>query len=207
MIYNRIHERLKALLSEVDTYIEEPSTFGTLDAHLVSAMHLIGLVFGEESHYYTSLNTWKDAEYARMDAQAEFLRTTLVHATKDVEAGLTSSLDVKITGDVMDDLLQLAKQTLRDDKKDVAAVLIAAALEDSLKRCARLNGLDVDDKALPQVISALKSEGVRVGGQKGLVRVLPEFRNAALHANWSDLEEADVASVIGFVEQFLARNF
>ena len=101
-----------------------------------------------------------------------------------------------------------AKIALREEQKDVAAVLVAAALEDSLKRCARLNGLEISERAsLTQVINTLKSDGLKVGGQKGVVNAPPDFRNAALHANWSEIAETDVASVIGFVEQFLVRNF
>ena len=90
-----------------------------------------------------------------------------MHALQDFEAGLMAELDTRITGEVISDLLQLAKIALRDSRKDVAAVLVAAALEDSLKRCARLNGLEISEKTpLTQVIKALKSEGVRVGGQR-----------------------------------------
>ena len=78
--------------------------------------------------------------------------------------------------------------------------LVAAALEDSLKRYARSNGLEISETAsLSQVISALKSEGLGVGGQKGVVNTLPQFRNAALHANWGGIAETDVACVIAFV--------
>ena len=207
VISDRIYERFKVLLAEVDMCIEQGSTIGSLEANFVSATYLIDTVFGEDSHYSRSLTQWRDDQHTHVDVKAEFLRTTLSHAINDLDAGLTSALDLKITGDVMDDLLQLARQTLRDGQKNVAAVLIAAALEDSLKRCARLHGLDIEGKFLPEVIRALNSSGVRVGGQKGAIKMLPDFRNAALHANWSEVEETDVASVIAFVEQFLMRNF
>ena len=38
--------------------------------------------------------------------------------------------------------------------KDVAAVLACAALEDALKRFGRLKGLQVEDKAMQEVVNA-----------------------------------------------------
>ena len=205
----QIHKRLKGILVEVESFVNSPSSVGALEGHFIGAMHLIGKVFGTSSDYYESLEEWKKEVWNySFDISSDLLRTILVHALQDFEAGLMAELDTRITGEVISDLLQLAKIALRDSRKDVAAVLVAAALEDSLKRCARLNGLEISEKTpLTQVIKALKSEGVRVGGQKGVANTLPGFRNAALHANWAEIAETDVASVIGFVEQFLVRNF
>ena len=208
MTAEQIHERFKLLLVEVGSY-DSSSSVAVLEAHFVGSMNLIGKVFGTSSDYYKSLKDWKSGiwDYA-VEASTGLLRTLLVHALQDYEAGLATDLDTRITGEVIGDLLRLAKTALREGQKDVAAVLVAAALEDSLKRYARLNGLDISEKAsLNQVIGALKSEGLRVGGQKGILNTLPHFRNAALHANWAGIAETDVAGVIAFVEEFLVRNF
>ena len=89
----------------------------------------------------------------------------------------------------------------------MAAVLATAALEDSLKRYARANGLDTEEKTMTQVINALKSKGFVSGAQKSLLGAMPKIRNAALHAEWGKISEPEVNSVIGFVEQFLLSNF
>lgn len=205
----QIHKRFKRLLVEVESYANPPSSVAVLEAHFVGSMNLIGKVFDTSSEYYKSLEDWKIGIWDHtVEASASLLRTILVHALQDYEAGLATDLDTRITGEVISDLLRLAKTALRDEQKDVAAVLVAAALEDSLKRYARLKGLEISEKAsLSQVISALKSEGLGVGGQKGVVNTLPQFRNAALHANWAGIAETDVAGVIAFVEEFLVRNF
>ena len=209
MTAEHIHQRFKEILVEVESYVNLPSSVGVLEGHFLGAMNLIAKVFGTSSDYSKSLEEWKKAvwDYSP-NVSADLIRTILTHALQDYEAGLMIELDTRVTGEVISDLVRLAKLALRADQKDVAAVLVAAALEDSLKRCARLNGLDITEKmSLTQVINALKSDGLRVGGQKGVVNALPNFRNAALHANWSEIVETDVASVIGFVEQFLVRNF
>jgi len=55
--------------------------------------------------------------------------------------------------------------------KDFAAVPACATLEDTLKRLARLNQLEVDDKSMHEVVAALKSRGGAAGAQKSLLDV------------------------------------
>jgi hypothetical protein len=86
-------------------------------------------------------------------------------------------------------------------------VLACASLEDALKRYARENNLEVDDKVMQEVVSALKSKGLVSGAQKSLLDTMPKLRDFAMHANWDKLTSADVGSIIGFVEQFLLSHF
>ena len=86
-------------------------------------------------------------------------------------------------------------------------MLVCAALEDALKRYARAEGLSVDDKDMQSVVGALKSKGLVGGFQKTLLDTMPKIRDYAMHANWDKINETDVGSVIGFVEQFLISKF
>ena len=104
-----------------------------------------------------------------------------------------------------------AKTLLRildvDPEHEVFAVFASAALEDSLKRYALVNGLNVDNKQMTEVINALKSKGLVSGAQKSLLDAMPKIRNYALHADWEKISEPDVNSIIGYVEQFLLSKF
>lgn len=85
------------------------------------------------------------------------------------------------------DFIVLAKQSLAEGYKDVAAVLASAALEDSLKRYAIANGLSVDDGSMTGVINALKSKGLVSGAQKSLLDAMPKIRNYAMHTDWEKI--------------------
>jgi hypothetical protein len=89
----------------------------------------------------------------------------------------------------------------------VACVLACAALEDSLKRFAVLNGLQVDGKSMDDVVGLLKGAGLVAGAQAKTLSTLPRIRNYAMHADWGKLSATEAGSVIGFVEQFLLVNF
>ena len=117
------------------------------------------------------------------------------------------NVDLRISGEVFGDFIVLAKHSLAEGHKDVAAVLVCAALEDALKQYAVANGLNVDDKSMTDVINALKSKGLVSGAQKSLLGSMPKIRDYAMHANWEKISEPDVSGVIGFVEQFLLTKF
>lgn len=128
-------------------------------------------------------------------------------AKDDFENGYLFDVELRVSGEVFGDFVALAKQSLSEGHKDVAAVLACAALEDALKRFAAVNGLIVDDKSMQEVVNALKGSGLVAGAQKTLLDAMPRIRNHALHAEWSKLSDPDVSGVIGFVEQFLLSKF
>lgn len=129
---------------------------------------------------------------------------------RDIEAGLIGTLSQQITGDVLTDFIQLARTTLNrngDDAKNVAAVLAAAAFEDTIRRMgANLAGIS-DQRDLADVLIALKEKGVIQSQQIGIAQAYLNFPNYALHANWDKVQREAVHSVLGFVEQLLLKHF
>ena len=49
--------------------------------------------------------------------------------------------------------------------------------------------------------------GLTKGAQSKLLRSYVTVRNKAFHAEWDKIDEPDIRSVIGFVEQFLLTHF
>lgn len=76
-----------------------------------------------------------------------------------------------------------------------------------MKRYAILNHLDVEGKTMTDVVNALKGASLVSGAQKSLLDAMPKIRNMAMHGDWAKITEPDVASVLGFVEQFLLSKF
>jgi len=111
-----------------------------------------------------------------------------------------------VSAEIFGDFIALGKQTL-DENKDVAAVLVCAALEDALKRAAMQKGLDVEDKDMPEVINALKANGVIKGSQAPIAKGYAKLRNKAFHAEWDKIDKPEVGSAIGFAEQFILEHF
>ncbi len=138
---------------------------------------------------------------------AESLDGVLLNTREEIEAGLITSIASEAAGEVIGDIVALAKSQLREGYKDVAAVLAAAALEDALKRKAQELGINVENKTLSSVINSLKSKAFFKGAQAPIVSSYVKLRNAAMHADWTKISETDVSSLLGFLEPFLVEHF
>jgi hypothetical protein len=171
-----------------------------------SVQNLILAVIGQQSPHY--LNFSKAYEKCSgSESQVSTLNGIFQSAKEDFLGGYVFDLDLRISGEVFGDFVVLARQSLSEGHKDVAAVLACAALEDALKKYASVKELDVSDKTMSEVVKALKAEGLVSGAQKSLLEAMPRIRNMAMHAEWHKISEPDVSSVIGFVEQFLLTKF
>lgn len=171
-----------------------------------SAQSLIRAVFGENSPQY--LNFSKVCSNCSGFGGEVWTLFSLFDAAKsDFEGGYVFDVDLRVSGEVFGDFVALARHSLSEGNRNVAAVLACAALEDALKRYAVVNELAVEGKSMADVVNALKSAGLVAGAQKTLLDAMPRIRNLALHGDWAKLSDPDVASVLGFVESFLLNKF
>ncbi len=200
-----VDERIKKRFDELAKEMEASGPF-EWDKWKISALNLLKTVFGTDSVHYQYLNEICK-ELRRKIGVDRAARSMFRAAKEDYEGGYVFSLENTVSGEVFGDFVNLAKQSLREGYKDVAAVLACAALEDTLKRYACSNDLDVEDKPMQEVVNALKSKGLVKGAQRTLLDTMPRIRDYAMHANWNKFTAEDVSSVIGFVEQFLLEHF
>ena len=171
-----------------------------------SCQSVIKAIFGKESPHYVNF-TNEMSQCINHESHVNSLKGIFRSAKEDFEGGYVFNVELRVSGEVFGDFVVLAKQSLSEGHKDVAAVLASAALEDALKRYASVNGLSVDDKSMQEVVNALKSRGLVSGAQKSLLDTMPKIRDYAMHANWDKLSGTDVSSIIGFVEQCLLTHF
>jgi len=138
------------------------------------------------------------------------VRGTLKNLKAELDTGLAGSLQKRLTGEVLTDLVQLARTVLDnpgDDAKNVASVLAAAAYEDTIRRMGSSFAGMMGERDLSDVIEGLKNKGVLVSPQLGIAQSFLNFRNRALHANWDQIDRAAVNSVLGFVQELLLKHF
>ena len=213
MLSNKIQKRFQELQDKTNEL--EISRSGNRYAAYVwiswatSAQDLIKSVHGQNSPYY--VNFVESLEKCKLVSGYVPDVITLVSifrsAKEAFEGGYVFDVELSLSGEVLGDFVTLAKEALTNGHKDVAAVLASAALEDALKRYARVIGLDVEDAAMTETINALKSKGLVSGASKSLLEAMPSIRNNALHARWEKIDEASVNGIIAYVEHFLLANF
>jgi len=146
-------------------------------------------------------------EHIKAENTIQQCKGVLRSIASDIRAGRLGSIRLEYQGQVFADLVNVAKAAMAEGTKDVAAVLAAASLEDTLKRYGQAKGLDVEDKDLTEVVNALKSVGLLSATQGSLLRGMVPFRNKALHAEWAKMDTAEILVVLAFVEEFLVKHF
>lgn len=170
-----------------------------------ATLHLLESIYGSQSQKCQTFR--KEIENARDNYSVIRASSGVLDTIKEeLLSGLVGSLNLQAQGGVFGDFITLARQSL-DESKDVAAVLVSAALEDTLKRFALQNGLNVADADMPEVINALKSKGLLKGPQASVVQSYVQLRNKAFHAEWDKIEKETVNSAISFTETFLLEHF
>jgi hypothetical protein len=157
-------------------------------------------VYGEGSPQVQSLKpnfAWSD------------LQGILRGIKADVETGLLGTVERRVSGEVIADMLLLAKEALADGSegaKNVAAVLTAASYEDTIRKMgATLAGVQ-GRPDLADVIVALKNAKILLGAPLTTALGYLKFRNDALHADWDKLNPAVVGSCLAFVEQVILQH-
>jgi hypothetical protein len=192
---------------------------GVGNASLLSqgCVSLLSLVYGPKSAQIDNFNSfvaaihkgegntgWK-GQQASVAAQG-----ALKNLKREIESGLTGNFKLQVTGEVLTDFIQLARTALNesgDGAKNVAAVLTAAAFEDTIRRMGETFAGVIGKDDLSEVLKRLKDAGVIQSPQVGIAQAYLSFRNHALHANWDKVERESIQSVLGFVEQLLLKHF
>ena len=138
-------------------------------------------------------------------------RAALATMSAELDGGLLGSLRAHLTGEVLTDLLSLARDALKDaldpSAFQVAAVLAAASFEGTLRHMAEdLAGVTGRPK-LAALVDELRKAKVLEGAAFRTAQNNLAFRNDALHGDWAKLDRATVESVIAFVEGLLLKHF
>ncbi|MFC1793047.1 hypothetical protein ACFL3Q_05620 [Planctomycetota bacterium] len=205
-----ISQRLDELIQLIQS--DEPETIGEVTSGTITILEKLYGTNSEKLKAYNQM--YQDYvrnpnKYSMIVRDSEILYNTkgiLKSIKSEVAAGLVGILELQAQGGIFGDFINLAKESL-DENKDVAAVLVSAALEDALKRFAMQNTLDVAEKDMSEVINALKSKGLLRDLQASIVQGHAKLRNKAFHANWDKIDTASVSSAIAFTESFILDKF
>jgi hypothetical protein len=128
----------------------------------------------------------------------------------ELEGGLILRLRVALAGEVLSDLIRLAKAVLEErtaTSQNVGAVLVAAAYEALIRRMSEEFAGVVDRPKLEEVIGRLKDAGILQGAQVGIAQSYLKFRNDALHADWKNIDRTQAESCLAFIESLLSKHF
>jgi hypothetical protein len=139
----------------------------------------------------------------------EATRGVLQIMLQEIDSGLIGTIRTAITAEILSDIIRLAHSNLRESGemgKDVAAVLTAAAFDNTIRRIGNKYGMEYHEN-IADVLEDLEKDGLLPRAQIDIAKSYLNFRNLALHANWTKIEMAAVRNVLDFTENLLSTHF
>jgi hypothetical protein len=171
-----------------------------------SALNLVRISFGRESNFVPDMERAISSENVHgIPYAAAATAGIFAGAQDDYNRGFATTLDQRISGEIFGDFLNSASVALQEGHKDSAAVLAAVAFEDSLKKIGMLKGLNVAGKELHDLVNLMAANQILAGASVKIASSFVKTRNAAMHAEWSKITDADVSALIGFPQPIIAQ--
>jgi uncharacterized membrane protein YeaQ/YmgE (transglycosylase-associated protein family) len=136
----------------------------------------------------------------------EFAVGCIQNMAAEIKGGLVQNIRLGIVGEVLADLVSMAREALNERSVSVAAVLTAAAFEDLMRRLGQEKAGIRGRIKLDQVLIELKEKGVLQGGEPGVAQSFLKFRNDSLHADWNNVTESQVSSCLGLLDSLIIKH-
>lgn len=170
------------------------------------ASNLIKRVCGEKSDHYQELK--RLAENDRSSGNSYFFKDcfgVLEAAHRDYADGLLFDLRALIAAEVLGDFIDQAENLVSQGYHIPAASLAGAVLEDSLRKLAEANDIEIPEKTK---IDRLNSDLARAEVYSKLVQkritALADIRNNADHGHFDKFSKEDVEDMISWIKRFTA---
>ncbi|HHT9105073.1 MAG TPA: hypothetical protein ACFYD7_04280 [Candidatus Wujingus californicus] len=177
---------------------------------LSSASNLIRVVTKEDSYFFEECNRLITHEHMGRGIPSQIIQKMqglLSSAKEEWSKGLLRKIEYVISAAAFDDFLDHASVYHKGNKRNEAAVLASAVLEDTIKKVALKNGIKTDGVSLEQLIEELVKKDIFTLVKSKRVKGNAAVRNHALHAEWDKFDIKDVGELINgtreIIEEFL----
>jgi len=117
---------------------------------------------------------------------------------QDIENGLLTNIEYKISAKSFLDFFDHAKTYLKQNKKMEASVIASSVFEDTIRKIGRKNCLEFPK--LDRLIDELTKSGIITTTELKKYKYFAGIRNDAMHANWDKFTLDDVKDLILGVE-------
>lgn len=213
----KYNQRLKDLIVESQNVLnsirEESGEYGYFEeidetlynSWVIKSKNAIQLTFGEKSKHYDAFNHIASNRGTYRN-HVKSLKGILVGAQDDYENGYVIGQEFLIAGEIFDSLLEESKHLLNTNHKDAAAILGRVVIEDSLKRLARNENINENQKA-SILNDELKKASLYTQPQWRLIQSYLDIGNSAAHGKFQEYDSNDVKTMLEGIEMFFAKFF
>lgn len=122
----------------------------------------------------------------------------------DIEEGLLTNLEYKISAQSFIDFFDHAKYYLSQNKKMEASVIASSVFESTIRKIGKKNGLQFEK--LDRLIDELKKSSLITATEMKKYKYFSGVRNEALHSNWDKFTIDEVNDLINGTEILIEKH-
>lgn len=179
-----------------------------LQAWLMKCENIIGIVFGQESSQVKRFLNSRDSAEFDLYQKLYQIKGLLEADLDDLENGFLLGQEFIIANEVFDSVLEEAKFFIYDQKnKDIGAILLRIVLEDSIKRIAKKEGIEINGKKTSILNDELKSQSYFIQTTWRQNQAWLDIGNKAAHGNFDNYDLNQVENFYQGLVNFLSSNF
>jgi hypothetical protein len=197
-----------------EDWLRRSMEFREWNGHEYHADEAVHFAISMASTFYGSSSPQLEMIKKRVELQGgntafpifEMASGAIRNMTAEIRGGLISRIRLGIAGEVLGELMTIAREALAENRLNVAAVLTAAAFEDCMRRLAHEKAGLTSRLKLEQVLAELKNKGVLSGGEPAVAQSFLKFRNDSLHADWQNVKESQVSSCLALLDSLIVKH-
>jgi hypothetical protein len=155
---SRFEELIKEFNEEILPFREEEETYpfhfvypnsmyDKLQGWLMKSENILVLTFKEKSIQVKRFRDLRDNLQGRLYDKLTQIKGLLEACLSDINGGFLQGQEFIIANEVFDSVLEEANFFIKQQNKDIAAILLRIVLEDSIKRIGKKEGVDIEKKA------------------------------------------------------------
>jgi uncharacterized protein YutE (UPF0331/DUF86 family) len=212
MIY-RYKKLLSDLITDFDSIrIRESSVFVAPDSVskcqilFSRSVNLIENITSGDSYYYREAERIISGSKRQGGIHKSEIQMIIGHLKallEDLENGLLSNIEYRISAKSFLDFFDHAKAYLKQNKKMEASVIASSVFEDTIRKIGRKNCLEFPK--LDRLIDELKKSEIITATEMKKYKYFAGIRNEAMHANWDKISLDDVEDLIRGVEKSIDK--
>jgi len=210
---NRYKELLTDLISSFDSIrIRELSVFVVPECVLncqilfSRSANLIENITSRDSFYYREAERIISGSKRQGGIHKNEIQMLIGHLKallKDLENGLLTNIEYRITAKSYFDFFDHAKAYLKQNKKMEASVIASSVFEDTIRKIGRKFSLEFSK--LDRLIDELKKSEIITATEMKKYKYFAGIRNEAMHANWDKISLDDVEDLIRGTEKSIEK--
>jgi len=179
-----------------------------LEKWLTNVENILEIIFGKTSFQINNFSRIRNNKDIKFANRLHKIKGLLEGGLEDMQNGFLLGQEFIIANEVFDSVLEEAKFFIFEQKnKDIGAILLRIVLEDAIKRIAKKENIEGQDKKVAILNDELKSKNYFIQTVWRQNQAWLDIGNNAAHGKFENYDLNQVENFYNGLVNFLSSNF